>query len=369
MSAYGSRKTKIIGWYRVTRRLKFWLMVGVLFLVFLYLIRSILLPFVVGGLAAYFLDPGADKLEARGLSRTLATSILTACFFLLLIVFFVWIPPVLVDQFSGLVLALPEYINTLFQRYDSELSHWLGALPETQMDSIKQAATDASGSLFSLAGNLIGGVFQSGVVIVNLLALLLITPVVTFYLLRDWDSIMERLDALLPRTHAGVIRTQFRIIDRTLAGFLRGQMNVCFLLSLYYAIGLSLTGLKFGIVIGIITGLLVILPYAGFFFGLALGLGVAFFQFESYGDIALVLAVFSVGMVLEGNFLTPKLVGEKVGLHPLWIIFGMLAGGALFGFVGVLIAVPVTAVVGVFIRFAIERYLESSYYRGERPLR
>jgi predicted PurR-regulated permease PerM len=181
-------------------------------------------------------------------------------------------------------------------------------------------------------------------------------------LLRDWDYITESIDSLLPRKHVDVIREQLAIIDATLAGFLRGQLNVCLLLGAYYAIGLSLVGLNSGFLIGMITGFMVIFPYVGLLVGMASGLAVAFFQFEDMMSIILVLLVFVSGQLLEGNFITPKLVGEKVGLHPVWIIFAMLAGAALFGFVGILIAVPFAAVVGVLTRFAISKYRDSDYY-------
>ena len=196
-------------------------------------------------------------------------------------------------------------------------------------------------------------------------ALILITPVVAFYLLDDWDHIVARVDNLLPRSHADTIRTQVGIINQTLAGFLRGQMNVCLILSTYYAVLLSILGLHFSIVIGISTGMLVIVPYAGWALGAIIGIGVALFQFDSHAHTGAIAGVFLAGQVLEGYFLTPKLVGKKVGLHPVWIIFGMLCGAALFGFVGVLLAVPVTAVLGVLIRFATQHYLLSGYYRGD----
>jgi predicted PurR-regulated permease PerM len=346
----------------MNNRWLFWLMLGGALLLFTYLIRGILLPFAVGMLAAYLLDPAADRLEARGFSRSLATLLITGLFFLLLSAFFLLITPAIVDQLLGLIAALPEYVSELHEKYDARFAHWLVTLPTAEMESIRQAVADSSGKLITFLGEFIGGVFQSGLVIANVVALLLITPIVTFYLLRDWDLLVARMDALLPRAHADTIREQCIIINKTLAGFLRGQLNVCLVLALYYSIGLSLAGLKFGMVIGLIAGFLVIVPYVGAFFSAVLGLGAAFLQFSDYGDMAVVLAVFLGGQVLEGYFLTPRIVGQKIGLHPVWIIFGMLAGGALLGFVGVLIAVPVTAVAGVLIRFATERYLQSSYY-------
>ncbi|MGE0755235.1 MAG: AI-2E family transporter, partial [Alphaproteobacteria bacterium] len=196
-------------------------------------------------------------------------------------------------------------------------------------------------------------------------SLFLITPIVAFYLLRDWDRLVDHIDNLLPRKHAATIREQMRIIDRTLAGFLRGQFNVCLILGTYYAIGLTLVGLKFGLLIGLATGFLTIFPYVGLMLGMGIGLSVALFQFGDFMPVAMTLAVFVTGQIIEGYFITPKLVGDKVGLHPVWIIFGMLAGAALFGFVGILLAIPVTAVMGVLIRFAISRYKLSNYYQGD----
>lgn len=349
-----------------SRQWLFWLAVGGLFLLFLYLIRGILLPFVVGGLAAYFLDPAANKLAAKGLSRSMATAVIISGFFLILLTLCVWIPPLLIDQLSDLLEALPQYAAAFHERYTPRISAWLGGLPGAHMEDIKQAATSISGALATGAADFAAGLFSSVTAILNILSLLLITPVVAFYLLRDWDDITTRADRLLPKKQAPVIREQLIIIDRTLAGFVRGQLNVCLILAVYYAIGLSLTGLKFGVVIGALTGLLVILPYVGFLFGFLLGMGVAFFQFDAYLPIALVLAVYMIGQALESYILTPNLVGGKVGLHPVWIIFGMLAGAALFGFVGILLAIPVTAIIGVLIRFALARYLESEYYGAAR---
>ena len=338
---------------------------AVLFLVFIFLIRSVLLPFVLGMFMAYFLDPATDRLERSGLSRTPASLLVTVTFFLWIVLISLLIVPVIFTQLSGLIAALPEYFATLQQDYAQDLSKWLGGLPGLQVESVKSAVTDYSGVMLKFAEQFAAGVFHSGMAVVNVLSLLLVTPVVAFYLLRDWDVLVARFDDLLPRPSAETIRGQLSIINRTLAGFIRGQLNVCLILATYYAIGLSLVGLKFGILIGIMTGLLVILPYVGALFGTLTGLGVAFFQFTAYSDIGAVLAVFLLGQLIEGYMLTPRLVGERVGLHPVWIIFGMLAGAALFGFVGVLLAVPTTAVIGVLIRFALERYLQSTYYNGE----
>lgn len=348
------------------KRWLFWLFIAVLFFVFIYLIRSILLPFVLGIGIAYLLDPITNRMEKNGVSRGLATALITACFFLSFILLSILIIPIIATQLSGLLAALPGYMGDFQEKYTPVISHWLGDFPLASMDSVKSAVADFSGVMVKLAEAFITGLFHSGMGFVHVLSLILITPVVAFYLLRDWRTVTRRFNNLLPRQHADVIHSQIVIIEKTLDGFVRGQLTVCLILGTYYALALSLVGLKFGIVIGLMTGFLVIFPYVGLILGMATGLAVAFFQFDNYEHIGAVLAIFIIGQITEGYFITPRLVGKKVGLHPVWIIFGMLSGAALFGFVGVLIAVPTTAVIGVLIRFALDRYLHSTYYEGEK---
>jgi predicted PurR-regulated permease PerM len=337
----------------------------VLVFVFIYMIRSILLPFVLGIFLAYFLNPIVNKLERKGASRGLATLGIIVCLFLALVALGILVVPVVMHQLAGLVTDLPNYVTGIERRFDELFSDWLGELPAAQLRSIRGAVSNASGELLKVSGVFVAGVFQSGMAILTVLSLFLITPVVTFYFLRDWNRLIAKMDRLLPRANAPVIREQCHIIDRTLAGFVRGQLTVCMIMAVYYAIGLTLVGLKFGIIIGLMTGLLVIFPYVGLLLGMGTGLAVAFFQFEDYSYIGVVAAVFIAGAGVEAYLITPKLVGDKVGLHPVWIIFGMLAGAALFGFVGILLAVPVTAVLGVLTRFAIQQYLNSRYYEAE----
>lgn len=336
-----------------------WLLIFILFFGFLYLIRGMLLPFVVGLGVAYFLDPAADKLEKLGLSRTLATAVITLGFFSILVLAGVLLLPMLAHQVSGLVDAAPHYYESLRGLAQKYLAKLPAALHANGTDTFESVSSDVLKS----AEQFILGILQSGMVLVNMASLMIITPVVAFYLLRDWDILMTRADALLPRRHAITIREQLAEIDRTIAGFVRGQLNVMMILGSVYALGLTLVGLPYGALIGVIAGLLIIIPYAGTFIGAALALGVAFAQFDTLSDIIPVGIVFMIGQALEGYYLTPKLVGGKVGLHPVWVIFGMLAGGSLFGFVGILLAVPVTAVIGVLIRFAVARYLESDLYQ------
>lgn len=348
----------------MTRQARFWLGLALGLGLFLYLIHAILAPFVLAALAAYLLDPLVRRLQRLCLGRTGATVLVTVLFFALIALLLITLAPLVAAQCSSLIASLPESIDALDARYGDDVRRLLFSLPDAQVEAMKQSLMNATGELLSIAGNLAAGLLGSGAALINLLSLVLITPVVTFYLLRDWDRLLARAGELLPRAHAATIREQLSRIDATLAGFLRGQLNVCLLLGTFYATWLSLAGLNFAVAIGLGTGLLTIFPYIGLTLGMATGLAVALLQFDTTAPIVAVLAVFVVGQMLEGYWLTPKLVGEKVGLHPVWVVFGMLAGGALMGFVGVLVAVPASAVVGVLARFAVARYEQSGYYRS-----
>jgi predicted PurR-regulated permease PerM len=352
----------------INRKAVFWLSIIAASITFIVLIRSVLLPFVLGMLTAYFLDPAADRLQRLKLSRAAATTLITALFFVVITVLSLLLIPMVAGQISELLLALPGYVAAFETNFAPRLSSFVGALPAEQIEGIKQAVSNFSGVMVKWMADLAAGLFQSGMTFINLLSLILLTPLVTFYLLRDWDRIVAHIDHLLPRLHADTIRGQLAIIDATLAGFVRGQVNVCLILAVFYAFFLPLVaGLQFGVAIGLATGLLSFLPYVGFALGCVTGLAVAFFQFGLDSGFAVVAVIFLAGQLLESYFLTPKLVGDKVGLHPVWIIFGMLAGAALLGFVGVLLAIPITAIIGVLIRFFTAQYLASEYYRGPIP--
>ncbi len=340
-----------------------WLALVVVFFCFIYEIRAVLPPFVIGILAAYFLDPAAERLEREGWPRGVAAAIIIALFFAVMCVGLLFIVPAIAHQAMELLNAFPGYIAEMETQYGEQVQHWLGYLAPDQAEALKSAAGDTAQSMLKVAGTMLAGVLVSGIAMLNLLALLLITPLVAFYFLRDWRVVMARLDHLLPLASADAIREQARQIDRTLAGFIRGQLNVCFILAVYYGLMLSIVGLKFGLVIGIATGVLMILPFIGALSMALLAFTIGLIQFGMTSHFFMILGVYAVGQFMESYFLTPRLVGERVGLHPLWIIFGMLAGGALFGFAGVLLAVPATAVIGVLIRFAIDRYLASPLYQ------
>ncbi len=341
----------------------FWLVTIALLLIFLYMIKAILLPFVVGLGVAYFLDPAADRLEAWGLSRTVSTVIITLAFFFIVITGLVALTPLVYQQLSGLLDEMPRYIDVIQQTYKPKLEYWMMRIgqPELSTEAFENISSDVAKTI----GKFVSGILRSGATILNVVSLLVITPVVTFYLLRDWDRMVAKLDTLLPRRHADVIREQMKAIDHTLSSFVRGQLNVCMIIGTYYAIALSLAGLEFGIIIGLLAGFLIIIPYVGTAVSGMLAVGIAYVQFDDFSRVLIVLAVFVLGQMVEGYFITPKLVGDKVGLHPVWLIFGMLAGGALIGFVGVLLAIPVSAIIGVLARFAISQYKESDIYKKD----
>ncbi len=348
---------------------KVWGFVLIAFVVILVLLKSILLPFVAGMAIAYLLDPVCDRLEAMGASRTTATVIVTAVFAVVVILLLLLIVPLAVQQIIEFLGSLPDFISRTHDRlmpYFVELQQRL-SLPDAA--ELNQIARTRLGTALTWLAGVLQGVVGQGLALANLLSLIFITPVVTFYLLRDWDRLVARLDDLLPRDHAGVIREQATLANQTLAGFARGQSMVCLILALYYSIALMVVGLPFGIVVGLIAGLLTFIPYVGSLTGFAVSMAIAIGQFDNWWSIALVAIIFAIGQALEGNFLTPKLVGDRVGLHPVWIIFALLAGGALFGFVGLLLAVPVAALIGVLVRFSIGQYRTSKLYLGVQPPR
>ncbi|WP_119165907.1 AI-2E family transporter [Algihabitans albus] len=348
------------------RQFRFWTVGLVVFIALLWLLSEILLPFVAGMAIAYFFDPVCDRLERLGLSRVMATVGVTGLFVVVLLLVLGLLIPAAISQAVDVSRAVPAVIDLLRERLADLLTTVQAEQPEV-LDRVREFVSSRLGDavtwLTTLAGNLLTG----GLAVLSLLSLLFITPVVTFFLLRDWDTMIAKIDGWLPRQHAPTIRRLARETDDILAGYVRGMATVCLVLGTFYAIGLSLIGLNGGLFVGLLAGALSFIPYLGAMGGLLLSVGLAFAQFDNYWLVAGTAAIFMVGQAVEGNFLTPKLVGEKVGLHPVIVIFALLAGGALFGFTGVLIALPVAAVAGVLVRFVLEQYLHSPLYGRVQP--
>jgi predicted PurR-regulated permease PerM len=346
------------------RRALFWIGGLVLFAFLVHVLSAVLLPFVAGLAIAYLLDPVADRLEKWGAPRWLAATLIVGAFFAVVGVALVLLYPPLQAQVVGLAALLPGLIERLQAWAAPIIEHLKADLPPDAVEQLKAAAGAYAGTAVKWATGLVAGLWRGGVAVFSVLSLLIITPVVAFYMLRDWNLIVGRLDSYLPREAAPVIREQVKAIDRTIAGFLRGQASVCLVLAVWYAVGLTVVGLKFGLLVGLGAGLISFIPYVGATTGLLVGVGVALAQFGLAPTVLAVVAVFLVGQALESYVLTPRLVGERIGLHPVWIIFALLAGGALFGFTGILLAVPAAAVIGVLVRFGLGRYLASPLFKG-----
>jgi len=344
----------------VRDQLKYWSIATAVFLVLLWYLGDVILPFVLGGAVAYFLDPVADRLELAGCSRAVATTIITISAALIFVIMALLVVPTLVEQTIALFKTAPQ----LAQELQAFLTDKFPSLME--QDSTVRKSLLAIGQTVQDRGvELLNTVLGSAVSIINIVLLFVIVPVVAFYLLYDWDHMVARVDDLLPRDHAPVVRQLAREIDQTLAAFIRGMGTVCLILGTYYAVALMLVGLQFGLVVGFVAGLVTFIPYVGAIIGGVLAIGLGLFQF--WGDwlsLSLVAGIFVLGQVIEGNVLTPKLVGNSVGLHPVWLIFALSVFGSLFGFVGMLVAVPMAAAIGVLTRFVITQYTSSRLYIG-----
>ena len=350
----------------VTREQQFWIWLAVLAITIslIVFVSSVLLPFVAGMAVAYFLDPLADKLEQWGLSRTLATVIITFSFFAAVVLALILIFPLLQGQLIGFFQKIPTLIEN-FEAWLAPLKETLSErIPSEKLEELSEASKSYGGALVKWLGGLLKGLWQGGLALFNAVSLLLITPVVSFYLLRDWDKVVAKVDSWLPREFAPAIRTVAKDIDVTIAGFVRGQGTVCLFLAVFYGIGLTAVGLDFGLMVGITTGLISFIPYFGMLVGMVTALAIAIAQFGDVVPVVLVLVVFGAGQAIESMFLTPKLVGEKVGLHAVWVIFALMVGGATIGFTGVLLAVPIAATIGVLVRFSLAQYLVSPLYLG-----
>lgn len=346
------------------KRALIWIAALAVFALLLDVLSAVLLPFVAGAAIAYLLDPVADRLEATGMGRTPATCVIVGTFFVVVVGALVLLFPLLQAQVVGLLALVPDAIDKARAWAAPLVERLKSDLPPEAVAQLKAAAGTYAGTAVKWAGGLIGGLWKGGVAVFNVISLIIITPVVAFYLLRDWDALVERFDSYLPRDAAPTIRAQVKAIDTTIAGFVRGQASVCLVLAVWYGAALSVVGLKSGLLVGLGAGAISFIPYVGAATGLAVGIGIAAVQFGVSPMVVVVAAVFIIGQVAESYVLTPRLVGGRIGLHPVWIIFALLAGGALFGFTGVLLAVPVAAVIGVLIRFGLERYLESPLYTG-----
>ena len=347
------------------RQIMFWLFAAAIFIGFLYLFSSILLPFLAGMILAYFLDPVADRLERLGLSRLWATIVILIAFIVVLVLGLMIVIPVLASQLADLIANIPDYLSRLQSLITGIDPEWIAKNTGVDANSLREGLASLLTQGAGFLTTLFKSIWSSGKTLIDIAGLFVVTPVVAFYMLLDWDRMVATVDRWVPRDHVATVRQIAADVNLATAGFVRGQGTLCIVLGLMYAVGLTLVGLNFGLLIGIFAGIISFIPYVGSLTGLALSVGVAFVQFwPDWQWIAAVVGVFLVGQFIEGNILQPRLVGKSVGLHPVWLMFALFAFGYMFGFVGLLVAVPASAAVAVLVRFAISRYLESPLYRG-----
>ena len=345
----------------VQRQLIWWGVAALILLIAMWLLGQAILPFILGAGIAYLLDPLADRLERSGLSRTMAVVVITLGAVLLFVAVMLLIVPILVRQAVALIDTAPQMLDQLRAFVSMRFPQ---VMPED--GTVASALSDLGKAMGDQWSNIAQTVMSSLGGVISTAALLVIVPVVAFYLLLDWDRMVAEIDRLLPREHAPVLRRLASEIDEALSGFVRGQGLVILILGTWYSIALMLVGLPFGFFIGIMAAALSFIPYVGVLIGGVTAIGVALFSF--WGDplwIGAVIAIFALGQVVEGNYLQPKIVGGHVGLHPVWLLLALSVFGALFGFVGLVMAVPMAAALGVLARFLTERYRESALYTGQ----
>jgi len=341
----------------------FWLTLLLITGFLLYLLAPILLPFISGALLAYLGDPIVDRLEKWKISRTLSVIIVFFVLFLLLVPFFFFLIPLLESQIKLLMTKLPGYIDWLMVNLEPTLQKTFGInIPALEVEQLKASLTDQFAHAGGFFKGLVRTVSHSGAVVAGWAANLLLIPVITFYLLRDWDRLVDYIHDLLPRNIEPTVSLLSKQSDEVLGAFLRGQMLVMLALGTIYAIGLKLVGLEFSLLIGMLAGLLSFIPYMGLIVGIVVAGTAVLLQTHDPSNILWVALVFGVAQMIEGMLLTPLLVGDRIGLHPVAVIFAVLAGGQLFGFFGILLALPVFAVLAVIMRHFHKSYKDSSIY-------
>jgi predicted PurR-regulated permease PerM len=346
---------------------QFWAFVAIATVLALWLFHPILAPFVVGFVVAYLLNPVVAKMERHNIPRWASSLLILGLFFLIVIIGLLVAIPLLIHEMIDFIQLLPvafvhaqEWLSQTFPTIEIPRSF------EDVKNLDTSVLSERMGSVLDVGKNILGNVFQSGLAIVGFVTFMALMPIVAFYLLIDWGRLGNKVNDLIPQKNSKRIKSVLSEIDQSMAGFIRGQLMVCLILGGFYAIALTFMGLQYGFFIGIASGLLSIIPYVGSIFGLVASVGTAFYQFGGWEYPLIAFVIFAAGQLVEGNYLTPKLVGNSIGLHPLWVIFALLAGSMLLGFLGLVIAVPVAAILAVLIRHAIADYKDSSYYKGKK---
>lgn len=349
----------------IRQQLLFWAAIFAFIIAMMWLLGDVLLPFVAGIVIAYLCNPLTDRLEHTGIPRWIAALIVITLVVLFFVLLILLIAPLIGAQLAAFIDDLPSYVRKLQALVSDPSRPWLGRIVGERFSGADKSTGDLVAQGAALATTFLGKVWSGGAAVISLFSLLVITPIVAYYFIQDWPRIVKSLERLVPRSQHDTVVKLARQTDSAIAGFVRGQTVVCVILGVFYAVSLSVVGLNFGLLIGLLSGLISFIPYVGSITGFVLATGIALAQFwPDWIWIGVVMGIFLFGQFIEGNILVPKLVGDSVGLHPLWLMLALFAFGYLFGFVGLLLAVPLAAAVAVLVRFAVGRYLDSPLYKG-----
>ncbi len=346
------------------QRITLWsLILGCGFL-FFYFLSGILIPFIIGIVVAYALSPSINFLAKQGINRAVGSLCILSSFFLGIAALFLFAFPFVQDEIVTLTHIIPSlglHLHTHAMSLLDEISKFISAEDWIRVQSY---AKTFLGDALTWLAHLIGDLLTNGLALANIIALIIVTPLVSFYFLKDWPKILESLRILIPKNASSTVLSLVQQIDHALSGFARGQATVCFMLSIFYGTALSLTGLHSGLAVGLLTGFFLFVPYVAILTGFSIATIMAFVQFDDWTHRLIIMGIFLLGQAIEGNFLTPRLVGKRIGLHPLWIIFAVFSGAYLMGLLGVLIAMPTVAILGVLVKFLRQKYLESALYKN-----
>ena len=348
-------------------RLLFWLGIILIVVLAIGVLQSILLPFVASIVIAFVLAPGVARLERWGIARSLASLLVLLIFLFAVALVFTLLVPLIQSQIVTLIDKTPDFVKFLQEQFGRGISLVQEQLPADEVDKLRDMAGAKIGEALSWVAGLFQRLITSSIALLNIVSLVVVTPIVSFFVLRDWENLVAVIDSYLPRQSLATVREQARIVSDMLVGFVHGQALVCLTLAIYYGTTLSLAGLQSGLALGLLIGVLAIIPILGGTLGFLLALGLAASQYGTWRAVITVVIIFAVGQGVEGNFLTPKLVGDRIHLHPVWVMFALFAGATVGGFVGLLFAVPAAAVIGVLIRFALSRYRRSTVYDPRQP--
>jgi predicted PurR-regulated permease PerM len=350
-------------------KILFWLITIIIAGLVLYAVNGILMPFIMSLIFSYFFVPIANYLQTRfSISRTISALIIISIIIILLICLWLLIVPLIFDQIQHFIQQIPKYKSYVKMTIIPFVTHYVNLIDPTYVSKVEDNLNNIFTVIFQYTANFIQHIWQSGMAFINIISMLVLVPFITFYLVRDWPNMSKDITNVVPKNTQRNFKVLTSRIDNALSGFIRGQINVCLVLALYYSLALTTIGINFSIFIGITTGILAFIPFVGFLSGFICSLLVVYLQFFSLNKVLLVIGVFVIGSIIE-NTLSPKLIGNKIGLHPVWLIFALLVGADFFGFAGMLAAIPCAAVLNVLIRFTLDQYYSSNFYLGNNPKR